>query len=1037
VVDELGADERTLHLTTAAASADDPAGHRVLVLVDQCEELFTLCRDRGERAAFLRNLHYAAMVPGGRTTVVLTLRADFYVRLVQFPAIAQLVQSHQMLVGGMDEHQLRQVIEEPARAAGLDVEPGLVETIVADAVREPGTLPLLEHALLETWKRRHGGTLTLQGYRATGGVRRGLSDRAEVLYTELGPECQDLARDLLLRLTQPGEGTEDTRRRALLQEVTSGPDSAMVTDVVHRFVDARLVTTSADETTGERWVEVSHEALIRGWPRLQGWIDADRAGLLVHRRLTAAAQEWQRLGRDEGVLYRGASLTEALEWGDQMRGRLNPLESEFLAASAESARVAQRARRRRVQLAFVALVTALSVIGTIALVAVGQRREAEHQRDVARSGQLAANAGDALAVDPALGLSLALRAIDTAQTPQAADMVRRATAEARGTALLADGKKAVLGVRILPDGTRAVAAGSDGTVRVWDLVAHTPIARLQVHNGAIFTIRAAPNGQTVATSSADGTAAVTDLVTGRTRVVVRAEPGETVPGLAFSPDGGLLAASTSGGAVHVVDAATGVERFAVRPATVAAKAVAFSPDGRLLAVALRNGSVPVVEVSDSRLRTTLPGQGSGLEGVEFDPADGGRLLTAGDDGIVRLWTVDGDHPDATYPVSGRTVFTASFAPGGDRFVASGADGRVRVWDLDGVELAVLRGHVHYVFDASFDETGAVVYSAGQDGTVRSWAIAPDAALRAPVTGVDLSPDGQRILASGADGHLRIWSTRDRRLQLDVPDHTGRFWAYFSANDQRIVSYGEDGYVRVRDATGDRELASLQPAQDVVWAADVDPGGTSVVSTGNDGAVVVHSLVGAPTRILKGHDGPVFAVQFSPDGASIVSGGADGTVRLWGPDGHDRVFTGIEGRVGEVTFSRDGRRIAATGFDGSVHVWDVDGTAVAVLRGHEGTANSVRFVGDGGRLVTAGADGTVRVWDVGTSSLLRTLSLYTRQAVSVDADADATVVVSASEDEGLVRLSTCEVCGPLDEVLAMARSRVIRPPTPEEERRFGT
>ena len=237
MVDELAADERALHRHARRALADEPAGHRVLVLIDQCEELFTMCRDPEARAAFLRNLHYAAMFPGGRTTVVLTLRADFYVRLVQYPAVAQLVQSHQMLVGGMEERELRQVVEEPARAVGLDVEPGLVETIVADAVREPSTLPLLEHALLETWRRRHGGTLTLQGYRETGGVRRGLADRAEALYSDLGPECQDVARNLLLRLTQPGEGTEDTRRRAALQEVTTGADSEMVSDVVHRFVD--------------------------------------------------------------------------------------------------------------------------------------------------------------------------------------------------------------------------------------------------------------------------------------------------------------------------------------------------------------------------------------------------------------------------------------------------------------------------------------------------------------------------------------------------------------------------------------------------------------------------------------------------------------------------------------------------------------------------------------------------------------------------------------------------------------------------------
>ena len=297
-VDRLADDERTLHLAASAALADEPPDARVLVVVDQCEELFTLCPDPAERRSFLGVLHYASMVPGGRTAVAVTLRSDFYSRLAELPDAAQLVQDHQLLVGAMTDNELRQAIEEPARVVGLEIERGLTDTILDDVVREPGALPLLEHALLETWRRRRGGMLTLEGYRAAGGVQKGLADRAEAIFAELPPQGQGIAQHLFLRLTQPGEGTEDTRRQAGMAEMATGADENAVEDVVHRFVAERLLTTGADETTGESWVEVAHEALIRGWPRLQGWIDADRAGLLVHRRLTVAAQEWQRHGGD-------------------------------------------------------------------------------------------------------------------------------------------------------------------------------------------------------------------------------------------------------------------------------------------------------------------------------------------------------------------------------------------------------------------------------------------------------------------------------------------------------------------------------------------------------------------------------------------------------------------------------------------------------------------------------------------------------------------------------------------------------------------
>ncbi len=304
LMDDMLQDSRSLALYLARQY---PKEHILLVL-DQFEELFTLCRDEFEREAFIDNL-LGTIQPGGeRITLILTLRADFYAHLAQYPELRDAVAQQQEYIGPMTMEELRRAIEEPARRAHWEFEPGLVDLILRDVGEEPGALPLLSHALLETWKRRAGHTLTLKGYADAGGVRGAIAHTAETLYQSLSAEEQAIARDIFLRLTELGEGTEDTRRRASFDELVSHAEDRRSTPVLNALADARLVTLSEDTA------EVAHEALIREWPTLREWLNQDREGLKLHRRLTEAAYEWELLGRDPGAFYRGAHLAQAREW---------------------------------------------------------------------------------------------------------------------------------------------------------------------------------------------------------------------------------------------------------------------------------------------------------------------------------------------------------------------------------------------------------------------------------------------------------------------------------------------------------------------------------------------------------------------------------------------------------------------------------------------------------------------------------------------------------------------------------------------------
>jgi transcriptional regulator with XRE-family HTH domain len=270
-----------------------------LVVVDQFEELFTLCEDEAERARFVEALVAAATE--GRARVVIGVRADFLGRCGRYPELVSALRGGQLLLGAMGVEELRQVIMRPAAAAGCMVEAALVSRLVADAAGQSVVLPLVSHALLETWRRRGGATLTLAGYEAVGGIEHAIARTAEQVYAGFTETERTVARRVFLRLVAFPDGAEPARRRVRREELESGA-------VLDRLTQARLLTVDADT------VEFTHEALLRCWPRLREWIVEDRQGLRVHRMLTEAAQSWEAHECDPGALYRGARLAVAREW---------------------------------------------------------------------------------------------------------------------------------------------------------------------------------------------------------------------------------------------------------------------------------------------------------------------------------------------------------------------------------------------------------------------------------------------------------------------------------------------------------------------------------------------------------------------------------------------------------------------------------------------------------------------------------------------------------------------------------------------------
>jgi hypothetical protein len=673
LLNSFNTDERALYLAVRLLP-NHSREIRCCLTIDQFEEVFTLCVEQDERIRFI-NLHrYAATIAGGQTILVITMRADFLARAAEYVELGELLSGNQFIVSPMDEVDLRRAIEQPGHAVGAQFEEGLVDAIIHDAGREPGVLPLMEHALLQLWdKRSNDNHLTLHAYNKIDGLRGALARQADEIFNAFNPEQQAIARRVLLRLTQPGEGTEDTRRRAAMSELeTAAGEKGAVEKILGTLTDARLVVTS------EGQVDVAHEALIRGWPRLHKWIDEDRAALRLHHRITEAAQEWERLQHDEGALFRGASLAQAQEWRGLRGLDLNSLERAFLDASAElrerqdraererrqreleqaralaeeqAARAeverqrateqgrlakeqAQRAQEqseaaRRLRWWAAGLGAAVILVALAGLFAGIQMDRAIGQTRIASSGRLAIEAKNSANNDPEVALIVAAEAAQTASTWEAQDALLVLLQSVAGLKTFLTGHtNSVASVTFSPDGKTLASASFDETIRLWDVASRQQLgAPLTSHTDRVMSVAFSPDGKTLASASFDKTIRLWDVASRQQLGAPLTGHTALVTSVAFSPDGKTLASASADKTIRLWDVASRQQLGAsLTGDTDRVMSVALSPDGKTLASASADKTIRLWDVaSRQQLGAPLTGHTALVTSVAFSRRQDPRL----------------------------------------------------------------------------------------------------------------------------------------------------------------------------------------------------------------------------------------------------------------------------------------------------------------------------------------------------------------------------------------------------------------------------
>jgi len=804
LVGELTEGARGLHRLVRQALTSRPDDAELILIVDQFEEVFTLCGDQRERSRFVELLVTAAAAENSRVRIVLGVRADFYGHCSRYPELVEVLQNHQVVVGPMSGQDLRDAITRPAIRVDCSVESALLATLCTHADGEVGVLPLLSHALLETWRRRRGNSLSLAGFQAAGGIDGALRQTAEEVYHSFEPRQRQVAAALFLRLTALGEGTADTKRRITRAELDSqDADLALVLD---RLAAARLLLLDRDT------VEIAHEALIGSWPRLREWLTENREALHLHRRLTEAAADWVSHERDPGLLYRGSRLAA---WQRQPETALNDQERAFLTASRAGSLREQVVARRRRNLVVMGLSCALVVVSLLAGLAAVQASRVATERDLASHRQQVATARAELARLPELGLSLALRAFDTSPSGESAAVLRQAVADSRGRAALDTGQGHLSGLDVSSSGAELATAGFDGTVRIWDRAGDAlgKEPTVLTTGGPVAGIDFSPDGRLLATVGSSGAATLWDVGSGTPH---RALPGHTgnVNAVAFGTSG-QLATGGDDGTVRVWDPAATEPQVLTAPGRVLS--LAFDPSGQRLAVGGDDRTIRIWPVGTPGDPEALTGHTHHVKALVFSH-DGGRLASAGGDGAVRVWNLGGERPPAVFDSHTSELTSVVFGPDGRSVVTGGSDGVLRLWDVTArTEPFVLRGHAGGVAGVRFSPDGTRLISAGADGTLRLWdpaggeVLALPAGHQGPAMDTAVTPDETTVVSGGYGGTVRVWRTGSGESPTVLQgDQATVLRVAVSADGRRAAALAEDWVIRVWD-TGSGRLLLTQPS----------------------------------------------------------------------------------------------------------------------------------------------------------------------------------------------------------------------------------